>query len=59
MGLGNIQMVAGSIRFSNGADTRTPGLTAMVLEFAPEPGSLGLLVAGCLFLIGVTRMRRS
>ncbi len=59
MGLGNIQMIAGSIRFSNGAGTRTPGLTIMSLSFVPEPGSLGLLAAGGLFLIGVTRMRRS
>jgi hypothetical protein len=59
MGIGNIQMVAGSIRFSTGAGTRTPGLTAMNLSFVPEPGSLGLLAAGGLFLIGVTRMRRS
>ncbi len=58
-GIGNIQLVAGSIRFSNGAGTRTPGLTIMNLSFVPEPGSLGLLAAGGLFLIGVTRMRRS
>jgi len=59
MGIGNIQLVAGSMRFSNGAGTRTPGLTAMSLSFVPEPGSLGLLAAGGLFLIGMTRMRRS
>jgi hypothetical protein len=59
MGIGNIQLVAGGMRFSNGADTRTPNLTAMNLLFVPEPGSLGLLAAGGLFLIGMTRMRLS
>ena len=59
LGAGNIQLVAGGIRSSNGSGTHTPNITAMNLSFVPEPGSLGLLAAGGLFLVGMTRIRRS
>ena len=58
-GEGNIQMVAGSIRFSTGRGTLTPHVNGMQLAFAPvpEPGLIGLLAAGGLLVVGVTRRR--
>lgn len=59
LGAGNIQLVAGGMRFSNGSGSRTPNITAMNLSFVPEPGTLGLLAAGGLFLVGMAQIRRS
>jgi hypothetical protein len=56
-GSGNIQLVAGSMRSSTGAGTLTSHFNGMSLTFVPEPGTLGLLAAGALFVVGVTRRR--
>lgn len=58
-GEGNIQLVAGGLRRSTSSGNFTPNLTAMTLSFVPEPGALGLIAAGGLFVVGLARMRRS
>lgn len=58
MGAGNIQMVAGSMRRASGSDTLTPHFNGMSLAFVPEPGALGMIAAGGLFVVGLTRRRR-
>ncbi|MEZ4331464.1 MAG: hypothetical protein R3F35_06905 [Myxococcota bacterium] len=59
MGEGNIQLVAGSIRRASGSDTVTPHFNGMALAFVPEPGALGMALAGGLLIIGMTRRRNA
>ena len=59
MGEGNIQMVSGSLRLSTSSGSYGPTLAIMNLNFVPEPGTLGLIAAGGLFLVGAARIRRS
>ena len=58
-GAGNIQMVAGGIRTSS-TPSATPIFIGLSLEFipVPEPGSLGLALAGAFGLVGIALRRK-
>ena len=58
-GAGNIQMVAGGIRTSS-TPSATPIFVGVSLEFipVPEPGSLGLALAGAFGLVGLALRRK-